>query len=87
MTGEPLALTLDVGTSSTRVLLWEGHGREVEGVQAQVQYQMHTTPDGGVEMPARNCCAHVADCVDQAMAQIGERAAAYTRRRHVHVLA
>jgi gluconokinase len=75
MTGEPLALTLDVGTSSTRVLLWDGHGREVEGVRAQVQYQMHTTPDGGVEMPAPELLAHVADCVDQAMAQIGERAA------------
>ncbi len=75
MTGEPLALTLDVGTSSTRVLLWDAQGREIEGVKAQVQYQMHTTPDGGMFMPAEELRGHVADCMDQAMGQIGDRAA------------
>ena len=76
MTGEPLALSLDVGTSSTRVLLWDGRGREVDGVRAQVQYQMHTTEDGGVEMPAGELLAHVSDCLDQALAQMGDKAGA-----------
>jgi gluconokinase len=62
MTEQPLALTLDIGTSSTRALLWDTAGREVEGVRAQVPYAMRTTPDGGVEMPAGELLAHVGEC-------------------------
>ena len=74
MTDQPLVLSLDIGTSSTRALLWDTTGREVEGVRAQIQYQMHTTPDGGVEMPAEELFAHLGACLDQALAQAGERA-------------
>ena len=74
MSGEPLTLTLDIGTSSTRVLLWDTQGREVETVRAQIKYQMHTTPDGGMEMPAEELEKHVGDCLDQAMTQVGDRA-------------
>src|SRR6476660_751403 len=76
MTSQPLTLSLDIGTSSTRVLLWDPAGREVEGVHAQVQYQQHTTDDGGVEMDAGELLHHVGDCLDQALAQAGERAKA-----------
>jgi len=48
-TENPLTLSIDIGTSSTRVLLWDTGGREIETVRAQVQYQMSTTPDGGME--------------------------------------
>lgn len=75
MTAEPLALTLDVGTSSTRVLLWDIRGREIEGVRAQVHYQMDTTPDGGEQMEIALLRDHVAECIDQALAQIGDRVA------------
>ena len=76
MTEQPLALTLDIGTSSTRVLLWDTGGREIEGVHAQVQYQMQTTPDGGMEMPAEELLKHVGACLDQALGQAGDRAGA-----------
>lgn len=72
----PLALTLDVGTSSTRALLWDLTGREIDGVRAQVKYRMHTTPEGGVEMPAEELERYVGQCVDQALTQAGERAGA-----------
>lgn len=75
-TDAPLALTIDIGTSSTRVLLWDTMGREVEGVRAQVKYRMHTTPDGGVEMPAEELEQHVGLCIDQALAQAGAKAEA-----------
>ncbi|HLV81953.1 MAG TPA: hypothetical protein VKT32_16815, partial [Chthonomonadaceae bacterium] len=68
MTDSPLTLSLDIGTSSTRALLWDTQGREVEGVRAQVPYRMQTTPDGGVEMPAPELLAHLTDCLDQALA-------------------
>lgn len=74
MSDSPLTLTLDIGTSSTRVLLWDTQGREVEGVRAQIPYEMHTTPDGGVEMPAEELMGYVDTCLDQALAQAGDRA-------------
>src|SRR5579864_132609 len=74
MNDQPLTLTLDIGTSSTRVMLWDIAGREVEDVRAQVKYEMHTTPDGGVEMPAEELLAHVCDCMDQGLKLAGDRA-------------
>jgi gluconokinase len=71
-----LTLSLDIGTSSTRALLWDAAGREVEGVRAQSQYRMNTTPDGGVEMPAEDFVRYVGECVDQALQQAGSRAGA-----------
>ena len=76
MTEATLALTLDVGTSSTRVLVWDASGRELDGIRAQVQYQMHTTSDGGVFMDAVELRSHIADCLDQALVQLGDRASA-----------
>jgi gluconokinase len=47
---EPLVLTLDVGTSSVRTLLFDAHGCEVQGFGVQLPYQVLTTGDGGVEV-------------------------------------
>jgi|SRR5579871_161931 len=76
MSDGPWTLSLDIGTSSTRVLLWDTRGREVEGVKAQIQYRMQTTPDGGMEMPAPELLAHVGECLDAALSQVGDRAQA-----------
>jgi gluconokinase len=70
-----LALSIDIGTSSARVLLWDTAGREAEGVRAQIPYRMATTPDGGMEIGAEELFGHVAACLDLAMEQAGERAA------------
>ena len=67
MVSEPIALSLDIGTSSSRAILWDAQGREVLETGAQRHYQMHTTPDGGVEMPAEVLLAHVNECVDKAL--------------------
>jgi len=42
-------VTLDVGTSSVRTLLFDAHGCEVPGFGVQLPYQVMTTADGGVE--------------------------------------
>jgi gluconokinase len=73
MSDSPLTLTLDIGTSSSRVLLWDTQGHEVEGVRAQIPYEMHTTPDGGVEMPVETLLAYVGTCMDLALTQAGDR--------------
>jgi gluconokinase len=70
----PLTLTLDIGTSSTRALLWDASGREIEGAHAQSQYHFHTTADGGVEMSAEDFVEHLAECLDEALQRAGPRA-------------
>ncbi len=64
-----LVLSIDAGTSSTRVGIWDTLGREVPGVKAQVQYLMRTTADGGVEMDADAWCAAIFETLDIAMQQ------------------
>lgn len=43
-------LTLDVGSSSARTLLFDFDGRQIENFGMQVQYRAHTTTDGGWEI-------------------------------------
>lgn len=63
----PLVLTLDIGTSSTRAILFDGRARPVEGVPAQIPNQLHTTPDGGAEMDPAEILAGVIAAIDQAL--------------------
>lgn len=77
---EGLALSMDVGTSSTRVMFWDVRGQEVQGVRAQRTYSMRTTPDGGVEIEGEELAQHVEGCLDEALAALGDRA------KHVHVV-
>jgi gluconokinase len=43
-------LTLDVGSSSARTLLFGFDGRQIEKFGTQIQYRAHTTADGGWEI-------------------------------------
>ncbi|MGH9396618.1 MAG: FGGY family carbohydrate kinase, partial [Terriglobia bacterium] len=49
---DPFVVTLDVGSSSVRALLFDGRAREVEGLGTQLTYEVSTTPDGGMEVDA-----------------------------------
>lgn len=51
-------LSLDIGTSSTRALLWDTQGNLVKPYEAQIKYALHTTPDGGAEIPAEDASAY-----------------------------
>ncbi|MGI8743190.1 MAG: gluconokinase [Bryobacteraceae bacterium] len=44
-----LIVSLDVGTSSVRTLVFDHRGRQQEGFGQQIPYRIETTPDGGVE--------------------------------------
>jgi len=48
----PLIVALDIGTSSTRALLYDAHGSLVQGREVKIPYEQHLTPDGGVECEA-----------------------------------
>jgi len=67
---EPLIVSLDVGTSSVRTLLFDGRAREVEGFGKQIPYQVRTTPDGGVEVDADELLRLAAECLSEIHRQL-----------------
>ena len=72
----PLVLALDVGTSSTRTILFDRNAQMVEGQEVKRPYRLRTTPDGGVEADADDLVAIAADAIDEALRQGREPAAA-----------
>jgi gluconokinase len=48
----PLLVSLDVGTSSVRTLLFDAHGHQQDRFGEQIRYQFTTTPDGAMELDA-----------------------------------
>ena len=71
---EPFVLTIDIGTSSLRVMLFDRFGRALEGIGSQVHYDMVTTPDGGVEADADEMFYLVGHCLDDALQGSGSHA-------------
>src|SRR5689334_15868740 len=70
----PLVMTIDAGTSSVRVLLFDRAGRSVAEVAAQEQYTIHTAADGRSEADPDELLERIGRCVDRASAQAGPRA-------------
>lgn len=66
-------LTLDVGTSSVRALLFDLQGRRVPGVEGREATVTRSTPDGGVEIDPDDLAARAARAVDAALAGAGGR--------------
>jgi gluconokinase len=72
-------LTLDVGTSSARTLLFDAQARHVGDIGIQIPYRIETTPDGGVEIDADHLADLAIQALDEAhreMEAAGKRAAA-----------
>ena len=63
-------VSLDVGSSSVRALLFDAEARQVEGYSAQLAYQAERTPDGGVEMNPDKLAQHAIDCLDELHRQV-----------------
>ena len=67
-----LILTLDMGTSSVRAMLFDVRGRALPGVEAQIAYAQTTTADGGVEADAEALLALTTKCVGQLLRAAGK---------------
>jgi gluconokinase len=69
-----LVLTLDIGTSSVRALLFDPDARVVEGLEARRTHAVRTTPDGGAELDGSVLLREVEGVVDELLAAAGPRA-------------
>jgi gluconokinase len=69
----PLVMTIDVGTSSVRALLFDRAGRSIAEVAAQEQYDIRTAA-GGSEADPDALQERVGRCMDRALALAGPRA-------------
>jgi len=65
---------LDIGTTSTRALLFDEHGRALPDCIAQVGNQLQTTADGGATFAANALFKNVVAVIDQVLAMAGNRA-------------
>src|SRR5262249_25641298 len=68
----PLVLSIDVGTSSARALLYDSLGRAVDDAEGRAGYQMTTTPDGGVEIEPDRLLAITIGVIDDAARASGD---------------
>jgi gluconokinase len=68
----PLALGVDMGTSSVRAFVYDRWGRNLGGARAR--YAWTATPDGGVEVDADALVGWTANAVDGALQEVGELA-------------
>lgn len=70
----PFILSLDVGTSSTRTLLFDATGATVASVHAQRPYRLNVTDDGEVSVDADALVDVVAQTVNDALRAAGPMA-------------
>jgi gluconokinase len=66
----PIILTLDIGTSSVRSLLFDAQAREIPNVGDQIKYQVRTTADGGFEMDADELVELTSKALDAICAEL-----------------
>ena len=72
----PLVLAIDVGTSSTRALVYDAEGRPVHKLACQVAYALTTTPEGGAYVDPKLIVESTFECIDRVMEEMGRRAEA-----------
>jgi gluconokinase len=70
--GDAFIVSLDVGTSSVRALLYDSTAHQMEGYGAHLPYRVKTTPDGGAEMDPEELAQHAIDCLDELHRQVKE---------------
>lgn len=71
----PYILTLDIGSSSVRALLFDSQGSRVEGIEGRQAVVARTSPPGAHEFDPDDLLERVFAGIDQALAQAGQLAA------------
>lgn len=63
----PLVVALDIGSSSTRAMLFDARGEIVPETRTRIKYALHTTPDGGAELDPGAMAERAEQCLDQVL--------------------
>lgn len=66
----PIVLTLDVGTSSVRALMFDALGRQIDGIGVQKHHSPATTSDGGYEFAAQALLEACIDVLEASIEQV-----------------
>lgn len=66
-------MALDLGSSSTRAILYDFQGRMVPRSEVDIEYQLETTPDGGAQANADMLVQLVGKTIDGALAVAAKR--------------
>jgi gluconokinase len=74
VTDPTLALTIDIGSSSLRTNLYTAQARQLVHLEAQLAYEVLTTPDGGVEIDPGALLECLFSAIDKTLELAGERA-------------
>lgn len=69
-----LVLALDIGTSSTRCMVFESSGQPVDRLISQVRYDLGTDHKGRAELDSDELVASIAECVDETFNKAGAQA-------------
>ena len=67
-----LVLTLDMGTSSVRAMLFDVRGRALPNAEVQIPYAQTTTADGGVQTDAEALLGLTTDCLKQLLRRMDD---------------
>ena len=73
MVSDANILSLDLGTSSVRALLFDSRFAHHEGIALQKKYSITTTSDGGAEVSGDLLLSLTIECLDAVHAQMSER--------------
>ncbi len=62
-----MALAIDIGSSSVRVMAYTSDGQPVAGINAHRPYEATVTSDGGAEFDAAPLLDSILNCIDEAL--------------------
>ncbi|GBD00014.1 Xylulose kinase [bacterium HR17] len=71
----PFVLSVDIGTSSLRALVFDAQGQMLPDIGVQVSYEPQTTPDGGAFLDADELLHQTVQAINGVVAQLGANAA------------
>lgn len=69
-TDKDIVLTIDIGTSSVRVLAYDIHAQKIPCVEGRRAVDVHSDAEGAAEVDATQLCADVAACLDDVLRQL-----------------
>ncbi len=74
MAEQQYILALDIGTSSTRAILYDTRGTVVDDVHSQLTYKLTTSHEGEASVDAEALFKLVTQSIDEALGKAGDRA-------------